>query len=134
MKALENHKRLLDEEAIANHLHQHHIDRIQVKATLQRYDELRDKLGRDIKQRSHEECQRNHKETQKWLAAPSPFTEHERACQQRKYESQSGAWLFDKSELKEWKDIEAPDSSILWMHGIPGAGKLISHIRTGAMR
>ncbi|RPB20958.1 hypothetical protein L211DRAFT_462101, partial [Terfezia boudieri ATCC MYA-4762] len=33
----------------------------------------------------------------------------------------TGKWFFDRTEYKEWRSASA--SSMLWLHGIPGAGK-----------
>jgi len=33
----------------------------------------------------------------------------------------TGQWLFQRKEFKHWQESEK--SEILWLHGIPGAGK-----------
>ena len=33
----------------------------------------------------------------------------------------TGQWLFQRKEFRHWQEFEK--SEILWLHGIPGAGK-----------
>ncbi len=117
LKALQYHKDLLKEQA------EHSLDRIRVQETRRKYDDLRDRLLLEIENRNKDERQRNYVEVKSWIAAPSPQHEHEQACAKRTEEDQSGEWIFQKPQIKEWKDWDTPDNSILWLHGIPGAGK-----------
>ena len=120
MKALEYDKQLLKEQAEAD---QHSLDRMKVREALQQYDSLRDSLLKDIEHRDLREHQRNYADVQSWIAASSPLYDHEQACAKRKEEYQSGEWLLQKSPVIDWKDSDTPDSSLLWLNGIPGAGK-----------
>ena len=51
-------------------------------------------------------------------------------------QSGTGEWLFEKAELKRWKS--SSESSVLWLHGIPGSGKsklvakVIDHLKGSA--
>ncbi|MCJ1299174.1 hypothetical protein MMC08_001966 [Hypocenomyce scalaris] len=56
----------------------------------------------------------------KWLAAPDPYSNHERARQ--KHQPDTGKWLLDGQQYNEWKNAS---SSFLWLHGIPGCGKTL---------
>ena len=49
----------------------------------------------------------------KWLAAPDPHSNHERARQ--KHQPDTGKWLLDGHQYNEWKNAS---SSFLWLHGI----------------
>ena len=106
-------------------MEQHSSDRSILLETLHKYDELRETLLQDIERRDRDERLRNYKDTQTWLAASSPSHEHEQARDKRRYEGHSGDWLLEKPEVKDWKDSDTPDSSYLWLNGMPGAGRLV---------
>ena len=52
---------------------------------------------------------------------------------QKKHEPATGDWLLELNEFKEWRDR---NSGVLWLHGIPGAGKtvlsstVVEHLKT----
>ncbi|RPB27784.1 hypothetical protein L211DRAFT_778835, partial [Terfezia boudieri ATCC MYA-4762] len=49
-----------------------------------------------------------------------PYREHHNlACEGRV--EHTGTWLFTRKEFMSWEDSKTP--AILWLHGIPGAGK-----------
>lgn len=125
LEEMKCHKTLLEKQA---GMYQAQCNYTQVLDTLHQYTDLREKLRRDTEYREKDERERNQAEVQKWLAAPSPTHEHEQACGKRKDAEHSGDWLFQKSQVKDWKEKDTPESSILWLHGIPGAG-MWSHIR-----
>jgi len=56
----------------------------------------------------------------KWLSAPDPSTNYNKALEQR-YEG-SGLWFLESDAFAKWKTRR---NSFLWLHGIPGCGKTI---------
>lgn len=56
----------------------------------------------------------------RWLAAPDPSSNHDKACQTRQRET--GRWLLKGLNYIDWKNQRA---SFLWLHGIPGCGKTV---------
>jgi len=56
----------------------------------------------------------------KWLSAPDPSTNYNKALEQR-YEG-SGLWFLESDAFAKWKTGR---NSFLWLHGIPGCGKTI---------
>ncbi|RPB11000.1 hypothetical protein P167DRAFT_231807 [Morchella conica CCBAS932] len=55
----------------------------------------------------------------KWLSEVY-FEDHHNLIKSNRHPG-SGEWLFKKGEFISWK--ECTESSILWLHGFPGAGK-----------
>jgi ankyrin repeat domain-containing protein 50 len=55
-----------------------------------------------------------------WLSGADPSMNHNLG--RKRCEPGTGEWLFDTNEFKEWKDGRG---GILWLHGIPGAGKTV---------
>jgi hypothetical protein len=60
------------------------------------------------------------KDILKWLKTSDPSTNHTSA--RRKHEPTTGTWFLQSTPFKTWKS--AP-KSLLWLHGIPGAGKTV---------
>lgn len=60
-------------------------------------------------------------EVLKWYKSCDPETNHRLSNERR--EPNTATWVFDTPTFKEW--LSAADGTILWLHGIPGAGKTI---------
>ena len=57
---------------------------------------------------------------QRWLSAPDPSINYNKALQQRNKDS--GLWFLQTEAFAKWK---TRPNSFLWLHGIPGCGKTI---------
>lgn len=55
-----------------------------------------------------------------WLRGADPSTNYNTARQ--KHEKGTGGWLLKSEQFRTWKDA---DCHIMWLYGIPGAGKTI---------
>jgi hypothetical protein len=51
--------------------------------------------------------------------------DHEYAAKKRKKYPNTGKWLLCEREFKLWANIQVPATPLLWLKGIPGAGKFI---------
>ncbi|KAG8820239.1 hypothetical protein FRC17_010213 [Serendipita sp. 399] len=60
------------------------------------------------------------KEVLQWLKGADPKTNHNAA--RKKHEPGTGEWLLDSEQFKTWM---GEDGKILWLNGIPGAGKTV---------
>jgi hypothetical protein len=60
------------------------------------------------------------KQIAEWLRGADPSTNHNSA--RKKHEPGTGDWLLNMKEFEDWRD---GDGGVLWLHGIPGAGKTI---------
>jgi ankyrin repeat domain-containing protein 50 len=58
----------------------------------------------------------------RWLSDFEPQKKH-KDVRARRLED-TGQWLLDREEFRIWRDDPQPNS-ILWCHGIPGAGKTV---------
>ncbi len=61
-----------------------------------------------------------HKEIRRWLSAPDPSSNYNRALKHR--HARSGDWFLKSDAYMDWL-LES--SSLLWLYGIPGCGKTI---------
>lgn len=55
-----------------------------------------------------------------WLSPPDPWKNHNSA--RRRFEPETGAWLLQSGQYKEWKEGHIP---MLWLHGKAGCGKTV---------
>ncbi|KAI1170611.1 hypothetical protein F4777DRAFT_568638 [Nemania sp. FL0916] len=60
-----------------------------------------------------------------WLAPFDCWPDHYKHRQTRSICTNPGTWLLDEPQLKEWMDPESIQTPLLWLRGIPGAGKTI---------
>jgi hypothetical protein len=58
---------------------------------------------------------------QRWLCSLDAQTRHETAAKSRY--ATSGDWLLKDPTFTRWFDFHYGDEPLLWLSGIPGAGK-----------
>lgn len=59
-----------------------------------------------------------------WLAAAPVQEDHEEKQNVRSVDTGSCEWVLDNSRYQTWEDVSS-SSPLLWIHGIPGAGKVV---------
>ena len=59
-----------------------------------------------------------------WLAAAPVQEDHEQSQSVRNAHAGSCEWVLDTARFQTWEDVGS-GSPLLWIHGIPGAGKII---------
>jgi hypothetical protein len=78
-------------------------------------------------QRRKEEDGRNRRITvRNWLSAASTDVDQDRGVSSRSLNPDSGRWLLRNNQVQGWFSPELCSESLLWIHGIPGAGKLVT--------
>lgn len=136
---IKQHGDLLDKMANALHMSQSQRDSEALNDFISRYtqdaNELRTqidehKMKQDQIWQAMERAETERKRTRKlevlhWVAAASMSDWHERFCKARQCCPGSGDWILESEHLKEWKDSDTPQNSVLWLHGIAGAGKTV---------
>ena len=61
-----------------------------------------------------------HEKIHRWLAAPDPSVNQDEACKKR--QETTGLWFIQSKVFESWK---VKSGSMLWLHGIPGCGKIL---------
>ncbi|KAF8535202.1 hypothetical protein BDD12DRAFT_753299 [Trichophaea hybrida] len=125
---IENHKLLIDREMTLTYIKDAYESRNRALSDFEQIREVREKQDRESLER--------------YLDAPLFDEELEKINNERKERGQNtGQWLFQNQKYQRWVDINQVDvaSRILWISGIPGAGKtyqcaaLIEHIKDVAV-
>ncbi|OAL02432.1 C2H2 domain-containing protein [Phaeosphaeriaceae sp. SRC1lsM3a] len=61
-----------------------------------------------------------------WLAVgQQPVDDHAEYQRIRRQYTTTAQWILDHAVIKEWINDTSPSNPLVWMHGIPGAGKTI---------
>ena len=54
---------------------------------------------------------------------PAKYEEDQESASKKRRGSESGYWILRQKQFQDWSDIHMRVDPILWMNGIPGAGK-----------
>ncbi|KAF2638941.1 hypothetical protein P280DRAFT_470952 [Massarina eburnea CBS 473.64] len=106
-----------------------HKNLIECRASLSQYQLYREDMS-DMKVKLdgliEEEKIKKMKTVKEWLAVGSlPDNDHEEFCEVRKKNPRTGGWILNHEYIRDWMIADVPNSPIVWMTGIPGAGKTI---------
>ncbi|KAF2096252.1 C2H2 domain-containing protein [Rhizodiscina lignyota] len=79
-----------------------------------------------LKKREEAEANQSYVVVIDWFAgASSNVEDHEAHRSIRKASKASGNWILRHPKIENWRESDIPVSSLLWLKGIPGAGKTI---------
>jgi hypothetical protein len=99
---------------------------------LNRYTQDRETSLIDLDRLEKEERDAKYWRMMEWLASlraeddksnMEQGIDHESFCQVRKANPGSGDWIMQNDIVTSWMDDDIPRHPVLWLHGIPGAGK-----------
>ncbi|KAL5121669.1 hypothetical protein ACEQ8H_000355 [Pleosporales sp. CAS-2024a] len=119
LASLKRHKELVEQyTSIAHytdsaaHYRQHQIDM--------------DLLHKQWEQRVEEDRLKRLVTVREWLAvSPQSKGDHDEHRKTRKEFPTTATWIYRHEYIKDWLKADLPASPLLWMHGIPGAGKTV---------
>lgn len=119
------HRQLIAEQAQILHFEQSWNSSQKVLAHIQQYEQ--DRLARLERLRKQENDEKYHKQLAvlNWFSAAQTASDHENFCRTRNSYVGSGDWILKHEKIQNWKEMDPPISSILWLNGIPGAGMLL---------
>ena len=110
LKSLDRHKRLVESRAT---IEQYRVYRENVTEMQSKLDEL-----------IAEEHNKKRKAVKEWLAVGSqPQQDHQAYLETRKEFPSTGHWILKHELVKDWMESDNPSSPLLWLTGMPGAGK-----------
>ncbi|VUC22967.1 unnamed protein product [Clonostachys rosea] len=79
----------------------------------------------ETENRFNEEELRQERTVHEWLKASDVEVDHHNLCQLREQYPDSGRWLLQNTTFSQWFDQRFPPiPPLLWINGIPGAGKV----------
>ncbi|KAF1840937.1 uncharacterized protein K460DRAFT_410330 [Cucurbitaria berberidis CBS 394.84] len=110
---------------LSKNLHRHK-SLIESQATIVQFEALQDlrtQSQRNYEEYNRSELDRKRLSVQQWLCPINAQTRHEDATKNRY--GDSGDWLLKDPRFKKWYDFDYCHEPLLWLSGIPGAGKTV---------
>ncbi|TVY15598.1 Vegetative incompatibility protein HET-E-1 [Lachnellula arida] len=124
LDSLSRHKNLIVEQAALLYFQQYQSNSQATLLHIQQYERDRLETRNIQKQHEQDELHQRYLNVLQWLsAAPSTLEDHNTFHGIRC--NGSGDWILKHEKVQNWRELETPVSSILWLNGIPGAGKTI---------
>jgi hypothetical protein len=83
--------------------------------------------ARELAEKAFQEADSARKDNQRilvrtWLLARNVQLDHDVYTGVREAYPSTGFWVLQKTAVAAWHDNEHPSGSLVWIHGIPGAG------------
>ncbi|KAI6380633.1 hypothetical protein MCOR25_001569 [Pyricularia grisea] len=123
-------KELVDRQAAQLHISHYEADRTSTDTKwAQLFAELAENRKKYAAEKEHQSLQR-YREILRWINAPAVIRDHEEQLRVREdlhkaTGKQTGIWILKHKEIQSWLGLDIPRSSIVWLHGFPGAGKSV---------
>ncbi|KAF3057116.1 Vegetative incompatibility protein HET-E-1 [Daldinia childiae] len=97
---------------------------------IQNYEYDRRKTQEEFEQAQAHRTSEKKAYIMQWMMAPKSLLDHEFLCSVRKEQldvtnRQTAHWILQHNEIEAWVAPQVPKSSIIWLSGIPGAGKSV---------
>ncbi|KAF2261162.1 C2H2 domain-containing protein [Lojkania enalia] len=119
---LRRHKELVESQAAVEHMQQYQKDRNQFQRYEQDIRDMNAKLEVMIK----DERDKKFTALREWFGVGAQMTsDHELILQVRDKYPATGRWILEHEVIKVWMFADIPVSPMIWMTGIPGAGKTV---------
>jgi archaellum biogenesis ATPase FlaH len=125
LENLRLHSNLISEQASLLHYQQSQSYSQVILGHIEKYEEDRAEKKQRLKRMEEEERDRKQLAVLGWFsAAPSIRSDHEKFRQTWTESAGSGQWILKNEKVQNWREMDLPVSSMLWINGIPGAGML----------
>ncbi|CAI7613090.1 unnamed protein product [Penicillium pancosmium] len=83
-----------------------------------------EKTLQELQKQQRDEAMSNYRDVQGWLGNVNVETDHESIARVRCDNPEAGSWLLRHPLFQPWQDATS-DTLLLWLNGIPGAGKSV---------
>ncbi|KAF2141617.1 uncharacterized protein K452DRAFT_271241 [Aplosporella prunicola CBS 121167] len=114
-------------DEIVRNMHRHQ-DLLHTQANIVEFEEIikiRAKIDADFQISREEQQGRQRSAIQHWLSAASSEVIQEKGCEVRAACPSSGHWFLADSRVLKWFNPNFCTTPLLWLNGIPGAGKTV---------
>ncbi|OQV01238.1 NACHT domain-containing protein [Cladophialophora immunda] len=125
LRNLDRHRRLIESQFNLLQARQHEAHHTDLLNEIQNLEQQVRKAGDWLKSREESRKAEQLSGIRDWIAGNNTSDSHELALRDREDYAQTGLWITQNEKVSSWLTDDLPRSSILWMHGIPGAGKTI---------
>ncbi|KAF2664316.1 hypothetical protein BT63DRAFT_105847 [Microthyrium microscopicum] len=111
---------------------------LQLLEKLNTYELERETVLMTLHKDEEDQMYKKYRRVLEWLTIPRPaddkgmqkqtyvqISDHEYFCGVRKNNPGSGDWIMRDQRILSWMEDDTPSNPVVWLHGIPGAGKTI---------
>ncbi|KAF2658989.1 C2H2 domain-containing protein [Lophiostoma macrostomum CBS 122681] len=124
LRSLRRHKELIESRANLIHYRRYQEDIAELKHSLD-HSRQQGEIA-DSKHSLEEERNNKARAVKEWLATGSQSKlDHEKHMEVRQNYQTTGLWILKHEYIIDWMDADVPVTPLVWMNGIPGAGKTI---------
>lgn len=125
LEGLRRHKELIQAQASLLHYKQYQQDSQETMRHIRQYEYDREIMIEKLENLEAEGSAKKYDTVMEWIAGAQTHLDHEAFCAIRDEYKGSGDWILKHEKVQNWREADTPVSSILWLNGIPGAGKTI---------
>ncbi|KAE9374277.1 hypothetical protein N431DRAFT_371745 [Stipitochalara longipes BDJ] len=126
LENLRLHRQLIAEQAEILHMEESQRSNQAIIDHIQSYAKHRKEKMEKLKRKEENERDQKYRKILTWFsAAGSTGQDHDDFRAIRQESAGDGQWILQNEDVNNWREMDPPTSSILWINGIPGAGKTI---------
>lgn len=94
----------------------------------QDYKEAGEERAIAQRRQEQEEERKKYLQVLEWFSASqSTLQDHNTFCGTRS--NGTGDWILKEEKVRNWLEVDTPESSLLWINGIPGAGMFSNFVK-----
>jgi hypothetical protein len=124
LDSLSQHRQLIVEQAQLLHFQQSQIDLQSLMLHIQQYEHDRSERMILLEKEAKYEEDKKYLTVLEWFSgADSTVLDHDTFRGIRSQYAGSGDWILKDEKVQNWMEPDTPESSVLWINGIPGAGR-----------
>lgn len=97
----------------------------------QQYELDGEERRRKFEKQEEEDLRKKYIDVVEWFSAARSTVDDQNTFYQSRAAG-TGEWILTEEKVHNWMEVDVPESSILWLNGIPGAGtcyKFQIHLR-----
>ena len=117
------HRQLIADQAQILHMEESQSSNQAIIDHIHSYARHRKEKTENLKRKEENDKDVKYRKILTWFsAAGSTAQDHDDWRAVRNESAGDGQWILQNNEVKNWRELDPPTSSILWLNGIPGAG------------
>lgn len=123
LNRLSRHREFLERQAALLHFDQFQQSSQEAHQHVMQYQQDRVEIIDCFEKQEQEESKKKFFEALAWISGAQTSQDHESFCTERAKYPGTGSWILKQEKVHNWIEADTPMNSILWLNGIPGAGK-----------
>jgi hypothetical protein len=122
LRALHHHKQMIESHGTVIHYQQVQEDPHAMLRHIQQYEHDTSETWKKLDTLEQSDHDRKYLKVLEWISGAPSLLDHESYQKTRAEYPGTGDWILKHEDVINWKDVNTPINSMLWLNGIPGAG------------